>query len=580
MRYCPLLQVACVGLLAVSGLIAGAAAPRRPVTAPRARNPQNLIVRLRPDAARIDQPLDDLRFVRTVRTLLSTDMLVVQPAGVSEATAFARLGRDPRVASVSRDRPLVVDLEPNDRTFSRQWALQSIQAPWAWEITRGNTGVIVGVLDSGVDLTHPDLAAHVLPIGCNLVADSQCGTDGRGTPPQDEDGHGTSVAGIVAAVSDNREGIAGIAWNASILPVKITSDGKGLESNFIAGLIWAVDHGARVLNFSFSEDCGAPETPALRDALAYAWNHGAIMIASAGNEGGCAAGLFPGADTRVLAVAATDANDKPTPTSNFGPWVRVAAPGDKILSTWAHGQYAVGSGTSLAAPQVAGLAALLMSLPGATNQAALNWILSTCDVPDGWNPAFGCGRVNAYRAVALAARGSDPHTSPTAPVTVHLQQGWNNLLYVGPSRQPDVALASLKGKLSSVYTWDPVRAAWAAFLPGQPAASDLALVQERGAYWLFMQAEADLTVSPTGTDPPPQLTLAAGWNNLALPPGNLPAALGAFASPVPSVFSWDVSRGAWRGFFADPAAPSDLDAIRPDRAYWVYARAPLIVRFK
>jgi len=206
--------------------------------------------------------------------------------------------------------------------------------------------------------------------------------------------------------------------------------------------------------------------------------------------------------------------------------------------------------------------------------------LSTCDVPEGWNPAYGCGRVNAYRAVALATRGSDPHTSPTTPISLHLQPGWNNILFVGPSRQPDVALAALKGKLSSVYTWDPVRSAWATHLPGQPAASDLPLVQERGAYWLFMQAEADLTMTPTGIDPPPQLTLAAGWNNVPLPAGALPAALGAFAGPIPSVFGWDGARGAWRGFFTDPAAPSDLDALRADRAYWVYARTPMVVRFK
>ncbi|HZQ37554.1 MAG TPA: S8 family serine peptidase, partial [Dehalococcoidia bacterium] len=321
------------------------------------------------------------------RTLADTRTLVLRAEDGDGPAAARRLAANPNVAWANVDRQIRSAVTPNDQLYWRQWALQAMKVPWAWELTRGTSSVIVGVLDSGVDLAHPDLAAHILPIGCNLIADAQCSADGKGTPPQDPDGHGTNVAGIIAALTDNRAGIAGISWNASILPVRITQNDQGLESDFITGLLWAVDHGATVLNFSFSEDCGAPESPALRDALTYAWNHGAVLVAAAGNGGGCSSGVFPAADAHVLSVASTDMNDKPSAFSNFGPWVRVAAPGEQILTTYPGGEYSLGSGTSFAAPQVAGIAALLMSVPGATNASVAKWITSTCDVPGGWNPA-------------------------------------------------------------------------------------------------------------------------------------------------------------------------------------------------
>lgn len=538
--------------------------------------PDTLLVKLR-DRSLDPAELRDAGAFALVRALPETGVLVLRARRGAVSAALRRLNADPRVAWAGADHLLHAALSPGDRLYARQWALQTMQVPWAWELSRGASSVIVGVLDSGVDLSHPDLAGHLLPIGCNLIADRRCFPDGKGTPPQDPEGHGTNVAGIIAAQTDNREGIAGVAWNASILPVRMTQNDQGLESDFITGLLWAVDHGANVLNFSFSGACGAPESPPMRDAISYAWNHGAVLVASAGNGGGCNAGVFPAADTHVLAVASTDMNDQPSSFSNFGPWVKVAAPGERILTTFPGGEYSIGSGTSFAAPQVAGIAALLMALPGATNANTVKWISSTCDVPDGWNPAYGCGRVNAYRALTLAVKGKDPHGSPTTPRTVHLQQGWNNLLYEGPTRRIDTALAPLKGKVSSVYQWDPLRATWSAYLPAAPAASDLQLLVERGAYWIFLQEAADFTTTPTGTDPPPTLTLSPGWNNLELPAGPPAAALNAFSAPPRSLFGWDAAGAVWRGFFGDAAAPSDLQTLSGDAPYWVYATAPIVL---
>jgi subtilisin family serine protease len=451
-----------------------------------------------------------------------------------------------------------------------------VQAPFAWESAHDARGTIVAVLDSGVDLSHPDLSPNLLPIGCDVVTDHTCPSDGRGTPPQDRDGHGSAVAGVLAASGNDGLGITGIAWKASILPVRVTSGGSdttlpiGTEADLITGLRWAVDQGAKVVNLSFAESCGQAESAVLKSAVQYAWDHGALLVAAAGNDATCPQGVFPAADPHVLAVTSTDRNDRPTATAPFGPWVGVAAPGDRILSTTTHGQYAYLSGTSLAAPLVSGLAALLFGAPGATNDAVRSWIRATCDVPDGWNPAYGCGRLNAYRAVSLAFGRQDPLGSPPPTVGVHLTAGWNNLFFLGRSRSPEVALAALRGTLTSVYAWDPVRGTWSAYLPSQAAASDLQLVVDRSAYWLYLSAAVDFTMSPTGVSPPSRISLSAGWNNVGLRSGS-PSALVAMVTPsANSIFRWEPASALWRGYFAGAPQASDLNAGTGVAAYWVY----------
>lgn len=537
-----------------------------------------LLVRLRPgaDIAAVARG----KPVQIARALPEIGRYVVRVTRGPVAEARQRLLADARVLAVEEDRHVHAAQEPNDPQFVRQWALQAIQAPFAWELEQGSTSVVVAILDSGVDFTHPDLAAHLRSPGCNVIADGICPPAGRGTPAQDLDGHGTAVAGIVAAVTNNGFGIAGTAWQASILPVRVLSNGQGVESDFITGLLWAVDQGAKVINLSFNEDCGVPESAAMRDAIGYAWAHGAVLIAASGNDSGCSDGVYPAADPRVLAVASTDMDDHPSSFSNGGPWVRIAAPGEKILTTTTDGRYVIVSGTSYAAPFVAGVAALLMAVPGATNTNVVRWLTSTCDVPPGWDAKnYGCGRLNAYRAVVLALHGSDPHTSSTAPVTVHLARGWNNILYLGPPRRVMTALASLQGKLGSVYTWDAVQGEWLAYLPGQPAASDIQILVERQAYWLYMNAPADLTMQPTGNDPPVQLTLAPGWNNVGLPAGPLPIPLQRFSRPIGAVWTWDPDNSAWQGFFVGAGAVSTLQSIQAMAAYWVYAPTAVTIRF-
>jgi len=550
------------------------AAPRSVAVAP----PPQLLVRLREDQP-LAAGLSGYPFLSLERALPQIHALVERVTAGTATAALAAVDADPRVASVDVDKALTPLMTPNDPLFYRQWDMQMIQAPYAWETTRSAGKTIVAVLDSGVDLTHPDLAPNLLPIGCDVISDGACPANGQGTPPEDQDGHGSAVAGIIAAAADSGTGIAGVAWHASLLPVRVTTGGTGTESDFITGLLWAVDQGAKVVNLSFGEACGTPETAALQSALGYASAHGVLLVAAAGNDGGCPQGIFPAADPRVLAVTATDRNDAPTATANYGPWVAAAAPGDRVLSTYKDGQYVVASGTSLAAPHVAGLAALLFGAPGANVASVRRWILSTCDVPSGWNPAYGCGRINAYRAVSLAFTGVDPHSASQAPVRVHLSKGWNNLLYLGPTRTPEVALASLSSALGSVYGWDPARATWTAYLPSQTAASDLPVLQERGAYWLYMSADADLVMQPTGTSPPAQITLSVGWNNLGLPAGRPADVAKQFSPAVAAIFGWDSTSMAWRAYVAAAPEATDLSALLANAAYWVYAPAAVVVRF-
>ena len=196
-----------------------------------------------------------------------------------------------------------------------------IKATPAWDAAKGDPEVVIAILDSGVDRTHPDLAAKVISPGRDFANDDNDATD--------DNWHGTHVAGIAAADSNNAEGIAGVAWNCKILPVKVAgADGTGFYSWIIDGIIWAADQGAEVINLSMGGDF---DDPFLEDACKYAFDHGVVVVASAGNDFGGPV-LYPAAyDNYVLAVAATDYNDQAADFSNSGPQVDVAAPGVYIL---------------------------------------------------------------------------------------------------------------------------------------------------------------------------------------------------------------------------------------------------------
>jgi len=335
--------------------------------------------------------------------------------------------RDPAVEYAELDYLISVAIIPSDPRWENQWAPAKIGAPAAWEITTGSEEIVIAVLDTGVKLDHPDLAATVWTnpgeIPANGLDDDQNGKvdDVHGwhfyhqcsgsecLPFEDDDlrddnGHGTHVAGIAAAETDNQVGIAGISWGAQLMPVKVLDEyGGGWYSDVIAGIVYAADNGADVVNLSLG---GEESSQALQEAVDYSHAQGVLLIAATGNTGGTV--LYPAACDHVLGVGATDVNDVRPGFSNYGPETDVVAPGVSIYSTWPWlDGYWHKSGTSMAAPHAAGLAALIWSArPDLSNDQVAQAISRTAlDLgAPGWDEFYGWGRIDAYQALLSVGR--------------------------------------------------------------------------------------------------------------------------------------------------------------------------------
>jgi len=335
-------------------------------------------------------------------TISGIDVEVVTvPAGRAESAA-ASYAKDRRVRYAEVDHEASAVSSVNDYYFVKgyQWALTKIQAPQAWDLTTGCSTISIAVLDTGVDMSHPDLSGKVV----GNVNYSSSGT------VSDVYGHGTHVAGIAAAATNNGQGVAGLGYNSAILNVKVLGDdGAGTYSAVAYGIVWAADHGARVINMSLG---GTSLSSTLQDAVNYAWGKGVVLVAAAGNNGNNVP-FYPAYFQNVIAVASTDSTDSLTPYSDRGDWVDVAAPGDSIWSTRPNNSYGSMSGTSMASPHVAGLAALVVTRVGDTNgNGFLNDEVRACIQNNADNigvSGIGSGRINAYKAVQA--------TSPAPPTT-------------------------------------------------------------------------------------------------------------------------------------------------------------------
>ncbi len=305
--------------------------------------------------------------------------------------------------------------DPNDPAYvsGQQWALAKIQASQAWDLSRGQ-GVIIAVLDTGVDVNHPELQGRLLP-GYSFTTDN--------TDVSDRCGHGTHVTGIIAANTNNGVGIAGVAPEAMILPVKVMDRYQpnygcyGSYSDFARGIVYAVDRGAKVINMSFG---GTAFSYSLQDAVTYAAQRGVLLVAAAGNANSSTP-FYPAYFSEVMAVAGTDGSDNRYSRSNYGDWIDISAPATGIYSLYYDGSnstYVYMSGTSMAAPHVAAVAGLLLAQDPNRTGSTLRTILqeSADDLGDpGWDPYFGYGRLNAYRA--LAGNSQIVFNAPTATPT-------------------------------------------------------------------------------------------------------------------------------------------------------------------
>lgn len=312
--------------------------------------PERALIRLKPGVpeAALSPTLSALG-LKLERSLPQIDVLAVSGGGALFDRALAVLRGHAGVAAAEEEVVLeATETNPNDVHWPSQWGLRSAGFARAWDVARGSSETVVAVVDTGVDRAHPDLRGALLA-GYDFVADD--------ADPSDQHGHGTAVAGVLAARANNLTGIAGACWHCRVLPVRVLDGaGRGNSSVVAAGIIWAVDHGATVINLSLG---GERASIAEEGAVDYAARHDVLVVASAGNSGSTRR-FYPAAHQGVVAVAGTDADDRLYSWSNRGDWVDLAAPGCNA-ALWRSGAYSTFCGTSSAAPLVAGLAALVRS---------------------------------------------------------------------------------------------------------------------------------------------------------------------------------------------------------------------------
>ncbi|MBB6675282.1 S8 family peptidase [Cohnella nanjingensis] len=311
----------------------------------------------------------------------------------------------PRLSAKAAPPP--ADLVPNDTLYSKyQWNLPEIATEQGWRVTKGNRDVVVAVVDTGVQLDHPDLQGRLVD-GTNIVDPS--------APPNDDVGHGTHVAGIIAAEVNNHEGVAGMTWYTKIMPVKaLDSTGAGTTYSVAEGIIWATDHGAQVINLSLGNYAQAQF---LHDAIKYAYDQGVVVVAASGNDNTDRPG-YPAAYPEVIAVGATDPDEARAAYSNYGSYIDVAAPGTQIASTYPGSRYAALSGTSMASPHVSALASLIRAAnPQMTNVNVAELMRKTAkDLgAAGKDNDFGYGQIDVRAAVSAAGGGavSAPASAPS-----------------------------------------------------------------------------------------------------------------------------------------------------------------------
>jgi thermitase len=372
---------------------------------------------------------------RSVGKVGRAHLVDVSGATSLEDAARAFVAADPGVRSAGPDHVMRGSATPNDTDFAKQWDMNIIKAPQAWNRTLGSAQTRIAILDSGIS-SHPDLAGKVVA-SKDFIAFASGASD--------QWGHGTNVAGIAAATTNNALGVAGVGYNATLLNGKVIDDtGSGSVFGLADGIYWAVENGATVINMSLHGGSSCDPNPIedlfdtgvneLRDALAYAWSQNVVLVAAASNDGNTTR-HWPGACPNVIAVANTDENDKRVSSSSYGTWVDVAAPGSAIWSPASPngvkcvngriGDYAICGGTSSAAPHVAGLAALVQkSCAPITAQGVVDRITSTADQIDGTGTLWQFGRINAARAVCFP-KPANLHV--VEQKTTSIRVGWTDM---------------------------------------------------------------------------------------------------------------------------------------------------------
>ena len=421
-------------LIALSPLFIGgsrAAAPSKNHQSKRPAVTGHVIVRYRSETAARDAEAAGPHLA--VRRLGLPRLRVVEIPDGLDAISYARmLTLSPGVEFAEPDYLLYpAGFQPNDPLYNSEWHLATINASAAWDVTTGNPQVVIAVCDTGVDATHPDLAARLVP-GWNVIDQND------DTSPAHP--HGTWVAGVAAASSNNATGVAAPAMNCQVMPIRITSrsDGGAATSDIAAGAIWAADHGARVINVSYA----GYGSSIIADAAAYVRSKGALFVMAAGNDGD----YVPNAeDPNILAVSATNSDDGLAGFTTTGPFIDLSAPGSGIWTTGLQGSYTTVNGTSSSAPLVAGAAALILSVYPQLTAGEVEALLKV-SADDrgaaGYDTGYGFGRLNVGRAVGLTAEKLAQQADMTAPT----------LRFLMPT--PDRLVGQTRGELVRVEAVD------------------------------------------------------------------------------------------------------------------------------
>ena len=437
------------------------------------------------------------------RKLGQSRLYVVElPANASETAVAAQLARRPELKFAELDRIVASTASVNDPYLGNEWHLSKVNAPTAWDTTQG-AGVTIAVLDSGINVNHPDLVDRLVA-GYNVYSNN--------TDLTDVCGHGTAVAGVAAASSNNAVGVAGVAGTASIMPVRVAySNSSGCFaslSTIASGLTWAADHGARIANISY---VGVADSASVESAAAYLKGKGGLVFVSAGNNN---IDENVTSDGSMVVVSATDANDAKASFSSWGNFVTLSAPGTYIWTTDNGGAYSAWNGTSFSSPLSAGVAALVMAARPDLAGAQVESLLYTSAVDlgtAGRDPVFGYGRVDAAAAVSAAAAYVAPvdTTAPAAAIASPLGGTVSGLVPVSVNASDNVGVArvdlKVNGTVIATETSAPFSFSWDSTGSANGAAS-LSAVAYDAAGNSGSSAAVNVTVSNTTTSVPADTT--------------------------------------------------------------------------
>ncbi len=386
--------------------------------------PNTVVVKFKQKATTSARKSAVARARATTEDSVASDIVTLK-GDLPATDLLKKVQADPSVAVASLNYKRRIMATPNDTYYAgdQRTYLNTVRVPQAWDLSKSAGSQIVAVLDTGVDAGHPDLAGHLVA-GYNAVSSTR-------PNPVDDNGHGTMTTGIIAAGANNGVGVAGVAWSAKVMPVKVLgADGSGYDADIAEGINWAVGHGAKVINMSL----GGPGYGAVLDtAVANAVGRGVVVVAAAGNDGSDVV-QYPAAFYGVIAVAATNPGGVKTDFSSYGNWVDVAAPGWDVLTTGSRALTPAGNepywyctGTSCSAPIVAGVAALVKNRwPSFTSVQVETRLkaLAQDAGPRGIDPYYGAGILDAYAALGgkqttdFGVNGPDGNDQPERAILI------------------------------------------------------------------------------------------------------------------------------------------------------------------